>query len=81
MVKKGSYIYESPDQGKTVFKRRAGESDRQLVEDRGRMMLDIRDQMREDQLWYNIRKAAHDNPALQEVLEQAIIIYTLGKKE
>ena len=37
--------------------------------------------MREDQLWGNIRRAAKDNPALQEALERAIIIYHLSKDD
>jgi hypothetical protein len=37
--------------------------------------------MREDQLWGNIRRAAKDNPALQEALERAIIIYYLSQDD
>ena len=72
-----TYIYESPDGGKTIRQRTFGD----LLTSTTYSSNDVRDKMREDQLWYNIRQAAKDNPALQEVLEQAIIIYTLGKKE
>ena len=66
------YIYESPDGGKTIRQRTFGD----LLTSTTYSSNDVRDKMREDQLWYNIRQAAKDNPALQEVLEQAIIIYT-----
>jgi hypothetical protein len=35
--------------------------------------------MREDQLWGNIRRAARTNPALQDALDRAIMIYNLSK--
>jgi hypothetical protein len=37
------------------------------------------EQIREDQLWGEIRRAAKTNSALQSVLERAIIIYQLSK--
>lgn len=41
---------------------------------------DIRSNVREAQLWYNIKLAAKTNPALQDALDRVIIIYELGKK-
>ena len=38
-----------------------------------------RDQIMEDQLWHNIRRAARSNPALQDILDHAIMIYQLTK--
>jgi hypothetical protein len=35
--------------------------------------------MREDKLWGNIRREARDNPALQDALDRAIMIYNLSK--
>ena len=37
------------------------------------------EQMREDQLWADIRRAAKTNPALQKALEQCILIHHLSK--
>jgi len=37
------------------------------------------EQIKEDKLWGNIRRAAKDNPTLQEALERAILIYHLSK--
>ena len=39
------------------------------------------EQIREDKLWGEIRRAAKDNPALQEALERAIIIYHLSQED
>jgi len=36
-------------------------------------------QMMEDQLWVAIRTAARTNPALQDILDHAIMIYQLTK--
>jgi hypothetical protein len=38
-----------------------------------------RDRIMEDQLWHNIRRAAHTNPALQDILDHAIMVYQLTK--
>ena len=35
--------------------------------------------MMEDKLWGNIRRAARTNPALQDILDHAIMIYQLTK--
>lgn len=35
--------------------------------------------MRDNQLWYLIRQEAQNNEALQNALEQCILIYNLGK--
>jgi hypothetical protein len=38
-----------------------------------------RDDMMEDKLWGNIRRAARTNPTLQDALDQAIMLYHLTK--
>lgn len=38
------------------------------------------DSLQEDKLWGEIRRAARTNPALQEVLDRAIIIYQLSRQ-
>jgi hypothetical protein len=37
------------------------------------------DQLREDQLWANLRRAAKTNPTLQDAINRAIEIYHLSK--
>ena len=40
-----------------------------------------RDQIMEDQLWHNIRRAARTNPALQDILDHAIMVYHLTRTD
>jgi len=37
--------------------------------------------VQENQLWQDIRRAAHTNPSLQDALERAIVIYKLSKTD
>lgn len=71
-------IYESPDGGETVYVRESGSSQRQLHSQSPRA-LDLHAQIKEDQLWGNIRRAAKTNPTLQRALEEAVLIYNLSK--
>lgn len=73
-------IYESPDGGETVYARYHGETDRWMV---GQSMTarSKLDQLKEDKLWGEIRRAAKSNPVLQDALERAIMIYHLSKKD
>ena len=71
-------IYESPDGGETVYVREHGSTQRQLYSESARA-IDIREQVREDQLWGQIRLAAKTNPALQNAIEQVKLIYHLSK--
>jgi hypothetical protein len=72
------YMYESPDKGGTIYRRKFGEIDRELY----RVSDEVSEKLaeiREDKLWGEIRRAAKTNSALQSVLERAIIIYQLSK--
>ena len=71
-------IYESPDGGETVYVREHGSTQRQLHSESARA-IDIKDQLREDQLWAQIRQAAKTNPAIQDALERVRVIYQLSK--
>ena len=74
-----TYIYERV--GDTVYAREHGATDRKVVGHDYRTSdgKPLHDHMREDQLWGNIRRAARTNPALQDALDRAIIIYNLSK--
>jgi len=72
-------IYESPDNGETIYARYAGEQERWMVGQSYKAKSRI-DAIRENQLWHDIRETAKSNPALQEALDRAIIIYELGKE-
>ena len=71
-------IYESPDGGETVYVKEFGGEQRQLHVESPRAV-SIRDQLQEDKLWGNIRRAAKTNPTLKQALDEAILIYTLSK--
>ena len=74
-----TYIYERV--GDTVFRRESGATDREVV-GYGARMNDGRllvDHIQEEKLWGQIRHAARTNPALQDALERAIMIYQLSK--
>jgi len=72
------YVYESPDNGETVYKRKVGETERELhsVSERRKNLIN---EIRENQLWGDIHRAALTNPALQEALDRVKIIYYLSK--
>ena len=86
-------IFESPDGGNTVYSREPGSAPGTRVEvefdystHEERRDHDIRvsmkkrhDSLMEDKLWCDIRRAARTNPALQDALERAIMIYHLTK--
>jgi hypothetical protein len=71
-------VYESPDGGETVYARQAGQAQRTLysVSDDAR---DRVEQLRQNQLWHNIRTAAQTNPTLQAALDQCIMVYKLSE--
>ena len=73
-------VFESPDGGETVYKRKFGDSERELhsVSEKKRELID---ELRENQLWGNIHRAAKTNPTLQKALDRAILIYRLSEPQ
>ena len=88
-----SLIYERD--GNTVYQREAGADpatrtevgwDHETHEEKRDAdiragMKNRRDQIIEDQLWGNIRRAARTNPALQDILDHAIMVYHLTRTD
>ena len=74
-----TYLYER--NGDTVFRREFGALDREVVGYDARMNdgRPLVDHIQEEKLWGQIRQAARTNPALQDALERAIMIYQLSK--
>lgn len=72
-----TYIYERHDD--TVFRREAGQTDREVVgyDHRTSDGRPLRDHMIEDQLWGNIRRMAKTNITLQAELDRVIMLYHL----
>lgn len=73
-------IFESPDKGETVYKREIGSLDRELVSISEKKKSTY-EQLKEDQLWGDIRRKAKTNVALNDILNQAIMVYNLIKDE
>ena len=68
-------IFESPDGGRTVYARKPGDNTRHLS-----YMDDTHDkEKREYERWMNIFNARRDNPTLNDICNQAEIIYELSK--
>ena len=75
-------IFESPDGGNTVYSREHRSDQRELIRMPDARTHDGRpmhEHIMESKLWGNIRRAAETNPALQDALERAIMIYHLTK--
>jgi hypothetical protein len=78
-----TFIYERV--GDEIYARESGAVERTLVgydqkyDPRTTDGRPLREHLLEDQLWGNIRRAARTNPALQDVLDRAIMIYNLSK--
>jgi hypothetical protein len=77
-----TYIYESPDHGKTVYAREMGSTEKKLV---GYQLPQRRDPMQYDiietQLWQDIVEAGKTNPSLQKTLDRAMLIYQTIKDD
>lgn len=68
-------IYESPDGGGTIYAREFGQTDRQMIKGTPK------DHYDDIYLWHDIRHAAKTNPALQDLLDQAVTLYRLTKED
>ncbi len=72
------YVYESPDNGRTVYKREPGSPDRVVVKDETEQEHDATNRWT---AWRDILRAAKHNPALSEALDRAQIIYELSRQD
>ena len=82
-----TYIYER--NGDEIYAREVGQTDRKLIgyqyemegkpDPRTNDGRPLREHILEDKLWGEIRREAKTNPALQTVLDRAIMIYRLSK--
>lgn len=72
-------IFESPDGGETVYVRESGSTERHLHRQSPKAISKW-EELKSNQLWYDIRQAAKTNPTLQKALDECIVIYHLSKK-
>ena len=70
------YIYESPDGGETIYRRKLNSLKRELVDisEKAQLDKDVTD-------WHEILEAAKDNIVLQKAIERVKMLYHLTKKD
>ena len=66
------YVYESPDRGDTLYRRRAGTNQRELVKEGP-----LRKKVLRSQLWRDIFEAAETDPVLKEMIEKVEVYHRL----
>lgn len=71
-----TYIYESPDGGDTVYRRRLGDTEREIIR---RPEISRWDLLQRQKLWGEIHRAAKQDPVLKEMLDQIEVYHTLKK--
>lgn len=78
MLVNNKYIFESPDNGQTVYKRNLGDIERTLHYVSPKNTAAMKETLL-TQEWLDIRHAAKENPALQKSIEHIIMLYRLTK--
>lgn len=75
-MSKPTYIFESPDGGKTIYRRTTGNPHRELWYESDDVVR-MKDELREDQEWQQIRQAARKDPELARMLDQVKMYWML----
>jgi len=79
-MKQWPYIFESPDGGETIYRRRQGETERELYHISHKALEKMND-LKETQLWHEIRQAAQTDETLQKAIDHVKIIYYMKKQD
>jgi hypothetical protein len=77
-----TYIYERADG--IIYARESGASPQErfvVGYESGKDYDPVRNDIKENQLWHEIKLAAKSNPSLQEALDRVKVIYELSKDE
>jgi hypothetical protein len=77
-----TYVYERADG--IIYAREQGADPRErfvVGYESGKDYDPVRTEIKENQLWHEIRSAAKTNPVLQEELDRVKVIYELSKHE
>jgi hypothetical protein len=72
------YVFESPDGGKTIYRRTTGNPHRELYYEADEVV-SMRAQILEDQEWHQIRQAAKTDAELAHMLDQAKMYWILSR--
>lgn len=73
-----SYIYEKSDG--VVYARKIGTTDRMVV-GYDHKTESYKEELREDQLWRDIREAAKTNKSIAKAIERVKVLYRLSKDD
>jgi len=65
---KDGFIFESPDGGKTVFKRTSGSIERELISTAGADLFSYA-------AWFEIKKLSETNTSIKIALDHLLLIY------
>lgn len=71
-------IYESPNGGRTVYARRAGQSTRELHSQNPALQQELKE-LESQKRWVDIFQDRQHNPELDHLCEQVEILYELGR--
>jgi hypothetical protein len=76
------YVYESPDGGHTVYRRKIGDphAQRQL-HSVSKERQSLHQSLQETKLWGDIRRKSDQDPALKDMLEQIEVYYRMKYNE
>ena len=73
-----TYIYESPDGGATIYRRKIGDPVNQReLHKRSQKSLDLEKSLKHNKLWGEIHRAAEKDPVLKEMLDKIEIYHHL----
>ena len=71
-------IYESADGTEKVYMRQQGGVHREL-HNQSATAKSLREKIREDEMWVEIRHAAESNHTIKQALDEVILLYKLSK--
>jgi len=71
-------VYESPDGGRTIYKRQTGSTERILHKIDPELEAEILRE-RDRSVWMDIFNTAERIPALQEAIDRVIVVYELSR--
>jgi hypothetical protein len=74
MIYEKGFIYESPDGGHTIYRRKIGDSEKELVSED-----DYVQKSKARQEWLDIFDRKDSNPTLQAAIDRVILVHRLTK--
>jgi hypothetical protein len=73
-----TYVYETPDGGDTVYRRRTGDpANQRELHSQSQKSVDLHASLKHQKLWVDIHRAANTDPVLKEMLDQIEVYWSL----